>query len=241
VTDSHHLRWGLVTGLTFEARILLQALRHQPLSRPPLGPVCAYGSDGTTAARAAGFAASLVAQGAEALLSFGLCGGLAPELQPGDLLLPEEIVGPEGEALACHGETRAGALAAAAAVGRAVRGGRLASETAAVVSAEAKRRLHAQTQALGVDMESYAVARTARQAGLPFMALRAVADSAERGLPAAALAAVKEGGHLRPDILLAGLARRPRELAPLIRLAGDTRRAMTALRALAPELLRRLA
>ena len=49
--------------------------------------------------RARAEAARLAAEGATGLVSFGLAGGLAPELRPGDLVLPETVQAPDGRSL----------------------------------------------------------------------------------------------------------------------------------------------
>ena len=77
-TAGHSATVGVVTGSWVEARCL---------RRQDVRVACSGGS----AERARSEAARLVAEGAAALVSFGLAGGLAPELRPGDLLLPETV------------------------------------------------------------------------------------------------------------------------------------------------------
>jgi hypothetical protein len=64
--------------------------------------------------------------------------------------------------------------------------------------------------------------------------VRAIADTFDAALPRSALNAVGADG--KPDItrVLAGLARNPWELAGLIRLGGQSRKAHEALRGVAP-------
>ena len=81
-----------------------------------------------------------------------------------------------------------------------------------------------------VDMESGAVAKAARAAGLPFCVIRSVADPASRALPAAALAGLDAEGNARPLAVMAGLLRRPQDLPGLIRVGLDSQRALSALR-----------
>jgi adenosylhomocysteine nucleosidase len=78
-------------------------------------------------------------------------------------------------------------------------------------------------------MESVAVARVARTAGLPWTVLRAVSDPVHRTLPCCALRAVDRRGNLRPGALVAALARRPWELGALLALGRDARRAQQVL------------
>jgi hypothetical protein len=74
-------------------------------------------------------------------------------------------------------------------------------------------------------MESHAVAAT----GLPFVVLRVIIDPADRAIPRAVTAAVAADGRLRPLKLVAGLFRRPGDLAALTALARDNSRARPAL------------
>jgi len=89
--------------------------------------------------------------------------------------------------------------------------------------------LFQQTGAIGVDMESAAVAAVAQEARVPFVAVRVVADSADILLPNSALNACDEFGRLNFLKLIRGLAGRPNELFPLIRLARDYRAARRTL------------
>ena len=83
-------------------------------------------------------------------------------------------------------------------------------------------------------MESSAVAEIAAAAHMPFLAVRAIVDTASDALPQAALVATTAGtGALRIGALLAAHARAPGDLAALIRLAGRYRRARRALTAVA--------
>ena len=67
-------RFGVVTGLAVEARLIEKAFVREPRAAPAL--ICA--GPGPERARAA--AARLAAAGADTLVSFGLCGGLDPAL-----------------------------------------------------------------------------------------------------------------------------------------------------------------
>ena len=83
--------------------------------------------------------------------------------------------------------------------------------------------------AAAADMESHVVARTAAELALPFAILRVIADPAERELPPAALAGMRADGGINVGAVLASLARSPRQLPALIRLAAEAGRARAAL------------
>jgi hypothetical protein len=98
-----------------------------------------------------------------------------------------------------------------------------------VLSTAEKAALHARTGAVAVDMESHRVAVAAAAAGLPVLAVRAIGDPAGRALPALAARALGEDGRPRIGPVVAGLLRRPGDLAALLRVRRDTEAALAAL------------
>ncbi len=198
------MRLGIVVGLAAEARI----------ARGLGGAVVVGGGGAEGAARAV---ASLLAQGCDALLSFGYAGGLDPALAPGALLVPRCVL---------VAGTR---IPADAALTRALGGANhdvILGASEALGSASSKHRAHQSTGASGVDLESAAVVA----AGLPFAVLRAVCDPAARALPAIALTALDTGGRPRVLPLLRALARHPGDLPPLLALTRDAAAASRTLR-----------
>ncbi len=167
----------------------------------------------------------LAAQGDEvtAVLSFGIAGALDPDLQPGDLVAATRIRGTAGAWPADL------AWAARLAHATAARLGVMAGANAAVADAATKKALRAMTGALAVDMESQVAAAFAARRGLPFAALRAVADTAAEALPRAALVGLTEDGRPAPLRVLLALARRPGDLKPLRVVAARSRTALEAL------------
>lgn len=207
---------GAVTGLAAEAEIARQA-----------GLVAAAGAgtpDGTERA-----IRSLIEQGVPGLVSFGIAGGLAPNLASGTLIAPAAVRGLDDEAHWVDVEWHARLTRAAHAAGfPLVVGGILGAEEIAASAAD-KSRLHAATHAIAVDLESHRVARAAERARLPFLVFRVIADAADRDLPPAALVPLTESG--RPSVrVLGSLIARPGQLPALLTLARETRAALEALR-----------
>lgn len=196
---------GLVTGLTAEARIAFG-----------LGTALAGGGTPGGAAQAA---RELIAQGATALISFGVAGGLNPGLRAGTLIIPAEIL-------------TDGAYYAADPVLTEALGGpayRLFAAPGIVVTAADKRNLFAETGADAVDMESGVVAELAVAHGLPFAALRAICDPATRDLPPAALIALNAAGAISLPDIARSVARQPSQIIGLLMLARDAAAARSAL------------
>ncbi len=164
---------GFVTGLAAEARIAAR-----------FGGAVAIG--GGTPAGAAEAASRLVRDGATALVSFGLAGGLDPALRPGMVVVPDMVVA---------GGRRFVADASLAARFGGLTGHCLLAGDAIAADAAAKRALMVTTGAQAIDLESGSVARVAESHGLPFAVVRAICDPAERDLPPAALVALDRPGR----------------------------------------------
>ena len=227
---------GIVSALAAEARTLGPADPHgAELRRLPDGALLAVSGMGAPAAAAA--ARRLVLAGATGLASFGLAGGLDPALICGAVLLPEEVLEWDGNAGDFSGASPTSPswrqrLAGALPSSSITIGGRLLTSQRPIGHPDAKARAWRNTRAVAVDMESAAVARVAAQAGLPFIALRVIVDTAADELPAAVLAA-SAGGQPRMGRLIAGLLRAPAQVGPLIRLSARYRIASRTLAGLA--------
>lgn len=216
-------RLGILTGARAEARLLRALLRPLP------GPVPLVACSGADAERARALARDLVARGAEALVSFGLAGGLAEGLAAGTLLLPSEIRLSDGSSRTVDPAWRDAVLKRAG--GPRPSGARVACASRVLATPADKRVLAERSGAVAADMESEAVALAAQQAGLPFLVLRAVADPWDAAIPPPALAGLAADGTLRPFAVALALLRQPRHLPALLRLARDSRVALMALRA----------
>jgi len=196
---------GIITGLTAEARLAA-----------PLGTARAGGG---TPAGATQAAEQLVREGATALISFGLAGGLNPALPPGTLVVPACVVTPS------HTYPTHPALCARL-------GGPRHSLFAGVilaVTAAEKSCLHAAFQADAIDLESGAVAAVAAAHFLPFAVLRAICDPATTTLPPAAVTALSANGAIAPVRVAAALLAHPGQIPALIRLGRDAAAARAAL------------
>ena len=165
------------------------------------------------------------AQQAKCLVSFGVAGGLAPHLKPGNVILSADVIG-DDRRWRDRGFQRSAATLARriGAVSGPVLGSRdiLATE-------EDKAQAWRKTGALAVDLESAIVARAAEAAGIPFLVLRTIAGPARRELPPAALIPLAEDGTPAFSRVVAEVLRRPHQIAALFGLARETRQALMAL------------
>ena len=221
---------GVVAALKAEARTAGSPVRRS-IHAWELADGTLVDVSGMGCAAAARSAAALVDAGATALVSWGMAGGLDPALAAGTVCLPTTIVSLDGASFAtdrqwreCVGLTVAGRCAVVA--------GRLLTTARSIDEPLAKAAAFRDTGAGAVDMESLAVAEVAAELGIPFIAVRVVVDTAADALPGAVVAA-SAGGQVNLLRLLRGLLRSPRDLVPLLRLAGRYRTAMRTLVAVA--------
>jgi adenosylhomocysteine nucleosidase len=205
-----------VTGLAAEAKVA----RRGGLIAQPSGGVAAQ----TTA-----IAESLLRDGAEALISFGIAGALAPSLAPGDLLVPRAVIDDRGVRFAVDDTWRTQIVDALRGAGLQAERRDLLGTSEAAASPARKAEFHRVTGAVAVDLESHLVAAVAARAGKPFLVLRAVSDSAAQALPDAAVHGLAPSGKPALGRVLLSVARDPRQIPALIRLASDTRCALDAL------------
>jgi adenosylhomocysteine nucleosidase len=213
-------RIGILTGLKREAACLA------PLENAPEAPLVRLSAVRADGAQAA--AEELVAGGAVGLVSFGTAGGLDPTLPPGAVVLPEAVIGGGG-----GWPVDAGWRAALADVtSTSVLVDRVAGVDVVVATPSAKATLFGETRAAVCDMESHAVARAATAAGLPFVVIRAVSDTAAACLPPWAACLATDDGALSWRRTTAGMLAHPADWPAMIRLGRESRAALTALRRL---------
>jgi hopanoid-associated phosphorylase len=182
------------------------------------------GCAGGRTERAQCLAARFGDEGCEALISIGIAGGLSPELPSGTVVLGRKVRSVHG--LLHANDALCDSLAAR--LPGAVQGV-IAASDGIIDSPVAKRSLHHSYGALAVDMESFGLARTALDLGIPFAVIRIIADPAQRALPPAALVGMDEEGKVRPLRVLRSLISNPLQIPALIRVALDTQIALSAL------------
>lgn len=199
---------------------------------------------GADSERAKACAARLLREGAQALVSFGIAGGLDPTLTPGRLLLPERVRGTDEAEVAIDDTWRRHIEMLLAEAGHATAGGLHLGSAKVIAGRGDKESCFRKTGAAAVDMESHAVAAVAAEAEVPLLILRAVADPAERNLPRLVIGGIGPDGEPRSGLIAARLCLQPWRLNDLLRLREDTRQALKslteAIRVIGPALLGRL-
>ncbi|MDQ6958523.1 MAG: hypothetical protein Q9M24_05345 [Mariprofundaceae bacterium] len=217
-------RLGIVAALSAEAKCLAgwpdeYDVLDVPPSTPPKHaekPLLSISGIGPEAARAT--AASLVKHGATALLSWGCAGALSNKLKPGDLLLPHTILTEGNQTLHPHEIWRKRLVNQLSGTLK-WHEDMLVESNRMVSGKEEKQTMAHVSGAIAVDMESAAIGRVASQAGIPFMVIRAVVDSAGEELPPCIAEAMNSKGRLQMEKLLPTLIFQPVLWPKLIRLS----------------------
>jgi hopanoid-associated phosphorylase len=158
--------------------------------------------------------AALGQGGVGGVVSFGLCGALDPALKVGDLVIGDSVA----DAAVFYDTDRSWADRLVAALPTPARGRFAAAEQPVGAVAE-KAALRTATGALAVDLESFTVARLARDFGVPFAVIRAVSDDARHALPHAATVGLGADGRPAVGKVLASLRDHPWQIGALIRTA----------------------
>ena len=221
---------GVVAALAAEARVLGPA-RPQGEGWAVLadGNLLAISGMGPKAARSA--ALRLIDAGATSLVSWGLAGGLDPDLEAGAVCVPREVIAADGSRLSTARSWQE-SLSSSVPFGRRVGNDALLTTEYALETPADKSAARRATGACAVDMESSAVAQVAAAHGVPFIAVRVIVDTARDGIPPT-VAGASRAGKLRTGRLILGLLRSPLEIAALLRLARRYRVALRSLRAVA--------
>lgn len=215
-------RLGVITGFSRE----VDCLDRFPADRRPL-----VRCSGASSGRALTHARDLIASGCDALVSFGIAGGLRPDLGPGTVIVADSVIAMDGKHIDTSKPWRDGLLAACGGTGMMIAA--VAGSDRIVGEVAEKQALAATTGAAAVDMESHAVAAAAADAGVPVLVVRAVADAATRRLPDWIAGCVAADGSRRWGAVAAAVLRNPGDLGALVALAGDSAKALAALRGVA--------
>ncbi|NTU76658.1 MAG: hypothetical protein HGA90_02430 [Alphaproteobacteria bacterium] len=167
----------------------------------------------------------LVALGATRLLSFGLAGGLVPQLSVGTIVIGTSVR-TERENWICDSGFNA-------ILGRRMplaQSGTVWGSETLVAQAREKRAINARTQCVIVDMESQCVAEVAAARQVPFSVLRIVADTVDMDMPPATLVPFRGDGSVDMGGVIRNLFCHPGQIPALLHLGNKTGKALKTLR-----------
>lgn len=149
------------------------------------------------------------------LISAGFAGALAPDLEHGNVLIPDRILNDRHECV----YTLVSIDQIPFLVTKTRKPRALITVDSAITSKEAKAQLRKSSNADLVDMESAAVAQIAREADIPFLAVRAISDTSDETLPpeVSRLSQPQSPMH-RFGAAIAAITRRPAAITDLWKL-----------------------
>ena len=206
----------IVVGLAFEARIA---------AGPGVRVICSGDGRNLAAKLTAAIAdARKRVQGCPGIISFGVAGGLAPQLRPGTCVVGSAVISGE-KRMPISAEWAQKLLQT---IPDAIPGV-LLGVPVPIAHPDEKRELYMKTGAIAVDMESHIVAAVGLAHELPVAAIRVITDPAKRSLPASAVAAMRPNGTTNIGAMLRSVVRRPKELPALFQTALDARAARATL------------
>lgn len=178
------------------------------------------------------------------LISAGFCGGIAAELQVGDVVVANQMVIVSRDSFeVVPADTPAAALSFAArqfACGVRIFSGTFCSTAVITSKTILSGMLSGKYPCPVVEMESAAIALVAAESGIPLIGLRSVSDPAGEELGFSLDEFCDAGMRIRPGRVLLTVLRKPHIIPQLIRLAGNSRVAARSLTAAMNELLARL-
>ena len=167
-----------------------------------------------------------VPSNATAIISVGLCGGLAPSIKVGDIVLASTVETPDDEqffadtgwTLRLHQCTGA-------------RGARWWSSGAFNTANDKAQRdaMFAKTQCLVIDDETYAVAQFAHERKIALAAMRSVSDAETDNLPPAIVNAVNADGTDNLMAVIRSVAADPLQIPALVKTAVEYKHSLDAL------------
>jgi adenosylhomocysteine nucleosidase len=162
----------------------------------------------------------LVKQGVSSLISWGCAAALDKSYQPGDLVLASHCIAADKVEINANGQDWLNSVLSmlTPVLASPIKTGKLAESKEVISSSDDKARLGDSTGAVALDMESATIAKVAQLHGLPFLAVRAVADPVTMDLPKAVSHALSDQGEVVLSKLLMFLLLHPSELLGLVKL-----------------------
>ena len=214
---------GIIVALVGEARSLLptKAATQTPI---PLDAETWLYVSGMGVQNASQASQALISLGCQHLISWGCCAGLTETVNPGDIIHPQVITDGQDEitlqSLSFDGHQFNGIT---------VYTDPMVHSDAFLNTKEDKRNLHGISGAIAADMESYIIARSAKQANIACSVVRSVSDGCDSRLPPELRHHVNDFGEPRLLGIMGMLLRKPSTLSSLLALGRGFNQAIASL------------
>lgn len=222
------MRIGILTALPIEAR----TISYRPIkigeTRQINSRVVLHVS-GVGEERARIGAKHLLEAGVDGLVSWGCAGGLDSTVSSGSIVIPEKIVDQDYQEWMSDSHLHSPIIHRLSQEFK-LHHGVLFHSRQVINSIAIKSQIAHQFQAMSVDMESAAIAKVAKQAGIAFTSVRAIADSAEISLPVWLNRTLHPDGKARPWIFWQELMRHPQSWRSMNHLRAGFAKAQSSLK-----------
>jgi len=204
---------GIICGLKTEAKIADKI------------PNVLVGCSAARPARARALVQEMISQGVTRLISFGLAGGIASDLVPGDLFLGATVMTAHDawETDVPWNEKFFDKLPTVLSLP-------VWGSDYMASKVEDKALIFRRTGCSVVDMESHIVAVAADANRIPFNVVRAVCDPYDMALPSVAKLTLKEDGSVDMRAVFKAIKKEPLQIPSLMRLGMATSRALSSLK-----------
>ncbi|MDY0882841.1 hypothetical protein ACFPL7_07765 [Dongia soli] len=210
---------GVVTGLQAEAKIVR-------------GLPCLVVSGGGRADMTRRKIDGLIEAGVQGLVSFGIAGAVDPAMKTGDVVVSATVIDAEGRRYVGDPAWLEKILSHLPGSHH----GDLYGSDHMISTAADKAQILKQYACIAVDMESHHTARAATRHQLPFIVIRAIADTASEHLPEALAAGVDAEGKTRVWPIIAALLTGRLSIGAVLRAGRSSGRALASLRQSRPSL-----
>lgn len=172
-----------------------------------------------------------------AIVMVGYAGALSREIQTGSLVVCETAVDRVTKSRLRADERLLSIARRVKLPAARIAEGVIVTTNRVVVRAADKAKLHEETSALAVDMETAGVARVAERYGVPWIAVRAITDGARHDLPIDFNRLADEDGDVDRSRIVRHVLARPWKIPALILLGNHSARASRNLAAFLQQFL----
>lgn len=165
-------------------------------------------------------AVSILAPKVSHLISWGTAGGLSKTLNPGDLLLPDVILDKNNVQFTTDSKFK-NQIVKLLPNKQTYESGLLAEATIILKGQKEKESFQLQSNAIACDMESAIIAKLASEKGIPFNAIRIVADGHATCIPKSVLESINENGDFSILKFLGKIVLNPKDISKVYRLSKN--------------------
>ena len=190
---------------------------------------------GMGAANASLSAIKLIEKEVDALISWGVAGAITSILQPGDLLIADEVIAEESSFFPDQ-HWLSNIVSSLNNAPASIHINKIASIDQVCSTIDDKKQVSEKTNAYAVDMESSAIAKIAKENGKDFLAIRAIADDAQTSLPKVVTQYTDMLGRPKWGPFIYSCLTQPGQIKDLIKLAKCYNQALLTLHQIAPDL-----